>query len=226
MVRADAYVDHALISSCGFGHTLTRNAFRETVLRNALESGMYAEKEKPGLLPPCPGEESLRGEGVSGGRCPADVWLRVGPDCGLVPSTAPSRVARGRIVCELPSTSLQRFPWPTKTSNGSLAARVFVAPNSVGGRSRRRRFVSGSSPSLRSRGQGRCSARRRRRSRAGVGPVLVHQYLAPAKKCPTSAPPVAPDVCAGYLFGGIRTRGAMTQLPPCGSKRFPTTPHA
>ena len=36
---------------------------------------MQSEREKQGLLPPRPDDECLRGERVSGGRRPADVWL-------------------------------------------------------------------------------------------------------------------------------------------------------
>ena len=78
----DAYMDHALVCSCGGDRTLRHNAIRNSFFRSALDSGVCAEKEKQGLLPPRPEDESLRGERGPGGRRPADVWLRAGPDGG------------------------------------------------------------------------------------------------------------------------------------------------
>jgi hypothetical protein len=76
----DAYMDHALVCSCGGDRTLRHNAIRNAFFTWSLEAGIVAEKEKPGLLPARPGEEALCGERLCSGKRPADVWLNPGPD--------------------------------------------------------------------------------------------------------------------------------------------------
>ena len=71
----DAFMDHALVCSCGGDRTLRHNAARDAFFRGASEAGLRAEREKPGLLLGRPDEAALRGEKLSAGRRPADVWL-------------------------------------------------------------------------------------------------------------------------------------------------------
>ena len=68
-------MDNALVCGCGGDRTLRHNAARDALYADACEAGIRAEKEKTGLLPPRPDEDSLREERLSAGRRPADVWL-------------------------------------------------------------------------------------------------------------------------------------------------------
>ena len=56
-VALDAYMDHALVCACGGCRTRRHNAIRDACHGFAVDSGIQATKEKPGLLPPRPGEE-------------------------------------------------------------------------------------------------------------------------------------------------------------------------
>ena len=109
----DAYMDHALVCSCGGDRALRHNALRDTFFRIALDSGVCAEKEKQGLLPPRPEDESLRGEHGPGGRRPADVWFRAGLDGG--PCAVDFAVSSGlrpdclRTAFEEPSPTFGRY---------------------------------------------------------------------------------------------------------------------
>ena len=81
----DAYLDHALVCGCGGDRTLRHNAARDTLYADAVEASMRAEREKAGLLPPRPGDESVKSDKLVRGRRPADVWLaawRGGPPRG------------------------------------------------------------------------------------------------------------------------------------------------
>ena len=71
----DVYMDHALTCMCGGDRTLRHNSIRNEVFAEAREAGLRCEKEKSGLLPPRPHEETLRGESGSSGRRPADIWF-------------------------------------------------------------------------------------------------------------------------------------------------------
>ena len=71
----DAFMDHALVCQCGGDRTLRHNAGRDAFFQEALSSGVRAEREKQGLLPPRPDDEVLRGEVHGSHRRPADVWL-------------------------------------------------------------------------------------------------------------------------------------------------------
>ena len=71
----DAYMDHALVCGCGGDRTLRHNAIRNTVYEDARNAGIRCIKEKGGLLPPRPGDESLQGERSTNGRRPADIWF-------------------------------------------------------------------------------------------------------------------------------------------------------
>ena len=71
----DAYMDHALVCACRGDRTLRHNSARDSFFVEAREAGVRAEREKLGLLPLRPGDESLRGERLSNGRRPADVWF-------------------------------------------------------------------------------------------------------------------------------------------------------
>ena len=69
-------MDHALVCGCGGDKTLRHNAARGVFHEDAQEAGLRSEREKAGLLPPRPEEESLRAEKTSNnGRRPADVWI-------------------------------------------------------------------------------------------------------------------------------------------------------
>ena len=71
----DAFLDHALVCSCGGDRTLRYNAVRNDFFDEAQAAGVRCEKEKLNLLPPRLDDESLRGEDAVNGRRPADVWL-------------------------------------------------------------------------------------------------------------------------------------------------------
>ena len=71
----DAYMDHALVCPCGGDRTLRHNALRDDTYIEAQEAGVRCEREKTGLLPPRPTDESIKGESTAQGRRPADIWL-------------------------------------------------------------------------------------------------------------------------------------------------------
>jgi len=76
----DSFGDHALVCPCRGDRTIRHNVIRDLVHREAVEAGLGAEKEKPGLLPPRPLEDGITGppagnQGVRSSRRPADIWL-------------------------------------------------------------------------------------------------------------------------------------------------------
>ncbi len=72
----DIWGDHALVCPCKGDRTLRHNALRNLAYLIASIAGLRPEKEKPGLLPPRPNSEQLRGEDAGAGRRrPADVWI-------------------------------------------------------------------------------------------------------------------------------------------------------
>ena len=60
---------------CGGHRTLRHNSIRNAVFSESREACLRCEKEKIGLLPPRPEDERLKGECLSNGRRPADIWL-------------------------------------------------------------------------------------------------------------------------------------------------------
>ena len=54
---------------------MRHDAVRDDIYAEACKVGVNAEREKQGLLPPRPSDETLKGERLSNGRRPADVWL-------------------------------------------------------------------------------------------------------------------------------------------------------
>lgn len=71
----DVFMDHALVCPCGGDRTLRHNSVRNVFHAKACAAGLRAEREKPGLLPPRPDGEVSRGDSLSHGRRPADVWV-------------------------------------------------------------------------------------------------------------------------------------------------------
>jgi hypothetical protein len=71
-------MDHALVCCCGGDRTLCHNAIRDIFFWFASLAGVRAQKEKAGLLPVRPGDETLRGDRLFQSRRPADVWLPSG----------------------------------------------------------------------------------------------------------------------------------------------------
>ena len=45
-VGLDAFLDHALVCSCGGDRTLRHNSLRDTTFSEAIDAGMRAEREK------------------------------------------------------------------------------------------------------------------------------------------------------------------------------------
>jgi hypothetical protein len=72
----DVFMDHALVCPCGGDRTLRHNALRDCFFRFVVEFfGIKAQKEKQGLLPARPQDESVQGDVLRSGLRPADVWL-------------------------------------------------------------------------------------------------------------------------------------------------------
>jgi len=81
----DRFMDHALVCPCGGDRTLRHNALRDLVFKEAQLASLRPEKEKPGLLPARPDDETIQGERTLSGRRPADGWLPAwqGSACAL-----------------------------------------------------------------------------------------------------------------------------------------------
>ena len=83
----DSFGDHALVCPCHGDRTVRHNALRNAVYEDARKTSLGAEKEKAGLLPSRPSEDSVREQLEEGAahdtllnqrqrRRPADVFLR------------------------------------------------------------------------------------------------------------------------------------------------------
>ena len=65
---------------------MRHNAARDTLYADAVESSVRAEREKAGLLPPRPSDETVKTDKPVRGKTPADVWLaawRGGPPAAV-----------------------------------------------------------------------------------------------------------------------------------------------
>eukprot|EP00971_Amphidinium_carterae_P085787 1697207-Amphidinium_carterae.1 len=69
----DIYGDHALHCMCHGDRTVRHNQVRDAFADVAASAQMHPEREKAGLLPPSPQEDSI--SSCVGGRRPADVYL-------------------------------------------------------------------------------------------------------------------------------------------------------
>ena len=64
-----------MVCPCNGDRTIRHNALRNLICTIAALAGLMPEKEKAGVLPPRPDAETLRGEDVTNGRRPADIWI-------------------------------------------------------------------------------------------------------------------------------------------------------
>ena len=71
----DIFCDHALTCSCNGDRTVRQNALRNEAHRYGKAAGVNPVKEKPELLAPRPGADTIRETSASNGRRPADIWL-------------------------------------------------------------------------------------------------------------------------------------------------------
>ena len=78
----DVFMDHALVCPCGGDRTLRHNAIRNVTYAACRESGINAELEKAGLLPPRSTDEEVTPAHRTDqrGRRPADIWVPRGFD--------------------------------------------------------------------------------------------------------------------------------------------------
>ena len=74
-MNLDVWADHALVCSCKVDRTIRHNAIRDSAFRFAKAAGLNPVREKPGLLPPRPDQESIQEPRHANGRRPADIWL-------------------------------------------------------------------------------------------------------------------------------------------------------
>ena len=74
-MNLDVWADHALVCSCKGDRTIRHNAIRDSAFRFAKAAGLNPVREKPGLLPPRPDQESIQEPRHANGRRPADIWL-------------------------------------------------------------------------------------------------------------------------------------------------------